>query len=88
MKDVRELSPQDAISKLREAAGLLQAVRPGKERDGMLALAELRLSQAQKGLGNQAEAERSLIVGYSYARTSREVRVRRFAEKLRGEMGF
>lgn len=86
LQDARDTAPAEAIGKLKEALSLLEAARPGSERDGLMALAYLRLVQAQKRLGNLAEAERAFMLGYSYARTSREDRVRRFAEKLREEL--
>ncbi|WP_337870842.1 hypothetical protein [Meiothermus sp.] len=85
IRDARELSPEQAVGSLKEAVGLLEAVRPSKERDGMMALAYLRLAQVQRQLGRRNEAERAFMLGYSYARSSREERVRRLAEKLSGE---
>lgn len=85
IRDARELTPQESAQRLNEAIALLEAVRPGKERDGMMALAFMRLAQAQRRMGKNAESERSFMVGYSYARTSREERVRRLAEKLSEE---
>ncbi|MDX2005811.1 MAG: hypothetical protein SFU83_11085 [Meiothermus sp.] len=85
IRDARELEPQKALGSFHEAVGLLEAVRPGKERDGMMALAYLRLAQAQQRLGQRRDSERSFMLGYSYARTSREDRVRRLAEKLAEE---
>lgn len=85
IRDARELSPEQATGSLKEAVGLLEAVRPCKERDGMMALAFLRLAQLQRRLGKSRDAERAYILGYSYARTSREERVRRLAEKLAEE---
>ena len=85
IRDARELTPQEATQRLGEAIALLEAVRPGKERDGMMALAYMRLAQTQRGMGKKADSERSFMVGYSYARTSREERVRRLAEELSEE---
>lgn len=85
IRDARELQNESAISALQESVALLEAVRPGKERDGMMALAYLRMAQAQRRIGKNREADRSYMVGYSYARTSREERVRRLAEKLSEE---
>lgn len=86
LRDARELPPKEAVNQLQEALGFLEGARPNPERDGMLALAHLRLAQVLGRMGRPQEAERSFMVGYSYARTSREDRVRRFAEKLREEM--
>ena len=85
IRDARELSPEQAVASLKESVGLLEAVRPSKERDGMMALAYLRLAQVQRQLGKRNEAERAYMLGYSYARSSREERVRRLAEKLSEE---
>lgn len=82
IRDARELPPERATRSFQEAVGLLEAVPPGKERDGMMALAYLRMSQTQRKMGQGREADRSYMLGYSYARTSREERVRRLAEKL------
>ena len=88
LRDARDLPPKEAISQLQEALGFLEGIKPNAERDGMLALAHLRLAQMLGRMGKPQEAERSFMVGYSYARTSREDRVRRFAEKLREEMNL
>ncbi|GIW25640.1 hypothetical protein [Meiothermus sp.] len=85
IRDARELPPEQAVGSLKESVGLLEAVRPSKERDGMMALAYLRLAQMQRQLGKRKEAERAFMLGYSYARSSREERVRRLAEKLSQE---
>jgi hypothetical protein len=85
IRDARELSAEQATGLLKEAVALLEAVRPSKERDGMLALAFLRLAQMQRHLGKRHDAERAYMLGYSYARTSREERVRRLAERLAEE---
>ncbi|MDT7919943.1 MAG: hypothetical protein RQ868_05065 [Meiothermus sp.] len=85
IRDAREAPPEQAVSALREAVALLEAVRPCKERDGMMALAYLRLAQLQRQLGKRHEAERFFMLGYSYARSSRQERVRRLAEKLGSE---
>lgn len=85
IRDARELAPEQAVGSLKESVGLLEAVRPSKERDGMMALAYLRLAQVQRQLGRRNEAERAFMLGYSYARSSREERVRRLAEKLSAE---
>ncbi len=82
IQNARDLPAAEALAFLREAIGLLEACRPAKERDGMMALAYLRLAQAERQLGRRAEAERAYMLGYSYARTSREERVRRLAERL------
>jgi len=85
IRDARELPPEQAVGALKESVGLLEAVRPSKERDGMMALAYLRLAQVQRHLGKRNEAERAYMLGYSYARSSREERVRRLAEKISEE---
>lgn len=85
IRDARESPPERAVGSLKESVGLLEAVRPSKERDGMMALAYLRLAQMQRQLGKRQEAERAFMLGYSYARSSREERVRRLAEKLSQE---
>ncbi|AEB11549.1 hypothetical protein [Marinithermus hydrothermalis] len=82
---VRRLPPEKGIAVIQEALALLEAVPPGRERDGMMALAYLRLAQLKQRLGKSEEAERAFWVGFSYARTSGEVRVRRFAERLKEE---
>ncbi|GEM85378.1 hypothetical protein [Meiothermus granaticius] len=82
IRDSRDLPPEQATRGFQEAIALLEAVAPGKERDGMMALAYLRLAQVQRKIGQKREAERAYLLGYSYARTSREERVRRLAEKL------
>lgn len=82
IRNSRDLTPDRAVRGFQEAITLLEAVPPGKERDGMMALAYLRLAQVQRKVGQGREAERSYMLGYSYARTSREERVRRLAEKL------
>jgi predicted Zn-dependent protease len=82
IRDARDLSPERAVGSLKESVALLEAVRPCKERDSMMALAYLRLAQVQRQLGKRNEAERAYMLGYSYARSSREERVRRLAEKL------
>lgn len=56
----------------REAFG---AVPPGRERDGLLAVAYLRLYQVVK-------RPEYLFRGYSYARTARVEEVRALAERL------
>ncbi len=86
IRDAREMQNEQAISALQEAVALLEAVRPSKERDGMMALAYLRLAQTQRRMGRGKDADRSFMVGYSYARTSREERVRRLAEKMGEEL--
>lgn len=86
IRDARDQPPERAAGVFKEAVALLEAVPPGRERDGMMALAYLRLSQAQRKGGKTKEAERSYMLGYSYARTSREERVRRLAEKIGEEM--
>ncbi|RIH87394.1 hypothetical protein Mlute_00950 [Meiothermus luteus] len=86
IRKARELPPQEAVASLKEAVGLLEAVRPSKERDGMMALAYLRLAQLEGQRGRRQEAERAFMLGYSYARTSREERVRRLAERLGQEL--
>jgi len=87
IREARDLGPAEMVPRLKEALEILEAVRPSSERDGMMGLAYLRLAQAQKNLGQPREAERAFMLGYSYARTSREDRVRRFAEKLKEEFG-
>ncbi|MER3483062.1 MAG: hypothetical protein C4332_07880 [Meiothermus sp.] len=86
IRDAREQPPEQAGRGFQEAVALLEAVPPGRERDGMMALAYLRLSQVQRKEGKTKEAERSYMLGYSYARTSREERVRRLAERLGEEL--
>jgi hypothetical protein len=88
LRDARDLQPKEALAQLQEALGLLEGAKPNSERDGMMALAHLRLAQTHARMGKAQEAERSFMAGYSYARTSREDRVRRFAEKLREEMNL
>jgi len=85
IRDAREALPERAAALLKEAVVLLEAARPCKERDGLMALAYLRLAQLQRQLGKRQEAERFFMLGYSYARSSRQARVRRLAEKLGGE---
>ncbi len=60
----------------------LEAEPPGRERDGLLALAHLRSAQALRALGHEEKAQRAFMLGFSYARTSGEQRVRCFAEHL------
>jgi hypothetical protein len=85
IRDAREVSPEQAVDALKEAVALLEAARPSRERDGMMALAYLRLAQLQRQLDKRNEAERFFMLGYSYARSSRQERVRRLAEKLNRE---
>ncbi len=70
---------------VQEVLALLEEVRPSRARDGMMALAYLRMAQLKRRMGADEEAERAFWVGFSYARTSGEVRVRRFAERLKEE---
>lgn len=88
LQEAQQLEPKEALARLREATLLLEAVRPDRERDGLLALAFLRQAQLQRQLGRPQEAERAFVSGYSYARSSREERVRRLAERLREEFGY
>ena len=85
IRDAREAPLEQAVGLLKEAVALLEAARPSKERDGLMALAYLRLAQLQRQLGKRNEAERFFMLGYSYARSSRQERVRRLAEKLNRE---
>ncbi len=85
IRDAREALPEQAVDALKEAVALLEAARPSRERDGMMALAYLRLAQLQRQLDRRNEAERFFMLGYSYARSSRQERVRRLAEKLNRE---
>lgn len=85
IRDAREAPLEQAVGLLKEAVTLLEAARPSKERDGLMALAYLRLAQLQRQLGKRNEAERFFMLGYSYARSSRQERVRRLAEKLNSE---
>ena len=82
IREAREQEAGQSVGNLQESVALLEAIKPGKERDGMMALAYLRLAQAHGRMGQKREAERSFMIGYSYARTSREERVRRLAEKM------
>lgn len=75
---LRETPPHpEASAKLREIAKLLHRLPPSRERDGLLAVAYLRLYQA---LGK----EEDYLRGYSYARTARLEAVRLMAERLAG----
>jgi hypothetical protein len=85
IRDARQMEPEQTPKALLESIALLEAVKPGRERDGMMAVAYLRLAQAQRTLGKPSEAESAFVMGYSYARTSREERVRRLAERLSDE---
>lgn len=85
IRDAREAPLEQAGGLLKEAVALLEAARPSRERDGLIALAYLRLAQQQRQLGKRKEAKRFFMLGYSYARSSRQQRVRRLAEKLSGE---
>ncbi len=58
-----------------EVVKRLHRLPPSPKRDGLLALAYLRLYQL-RGL------EEDFLRGYSYARTSRQEGVRRLAERL------
>lgn len=73
---LKEAPPRrEASSRLREIAKLLHRLPPSRERDGLLAVAYLRLYQA---LGQ----EEDYLRGYSYARTSRVEAVRLMAERM------
>lgn len=73
---LRETPPQgEASARLREIAKLLHRLPPSRERDGLLAVAYLRLYQA---LGE----EEDYLRGYSYARTARVEAVRLMAERV------
>ncbi|AAS81178.1 MULTISPECIES: hypothetical protein [Thermus] len=63
------------LSRLQEIAKLLERFPPGRERDGLLAVAYLRLYQVVK-------RPEYLFRGYSYARTARVEEVRALAERL------
>jgi len=71
---------REASSKLREIVKLLHRLPPSRERDGLLAVAYLRLYQA---LGK----EEDYLRGYSYARTARVEAVRLMAERMAGTSG-
>ncbi len=71
---------REASSKLREIVKLLHRLPPSRERDGLLAVAYLRLYQA---LGK----EEDYLRGYSYARTARVEAVRLMAERMAGTPG-
>lgn len=66
--------------RLRTIAKLLHRLPPGRERDGLLAVAYLRLYQI---LGR----EEDYLRGYSYARTARLEPVRLLGERLGEERG-
>jgi hypothetical protein len=61
--------------RLQEIARLLHRLPPGQERDGLLAVAYLRLYQITR-------REEFFLRGYNYARTARLMPVRLMAEKL------
>ncbi|BDG16601.1 hypothetical protein [Thermus brockianus] len=61
--------------RFREIAKLLHRLPPSRERDGLLAVAYLRLYQL---LGQ----EEDYLKGYSYARTARLEAVRLLSERL------
>ncbi|WP_038047036.1 hypothetical protein [Thermus caliditerrae] len=63
------------VPRLRAIAKLLHRLPPGRERDGLLAVAYLRLYQL---LGQ----EEDYLRGYSYARTARLEPVRLLGERL------
>lgn len=86
IREAQRLEPNESASKLRDALDALESTPPSAERDSMLALAYLRLSQSELRLGNRPEADRTFMTGYSYARTSREERVQRLAERLKEEL--
>lgn len=67
------------VRRLREIARLLHRLPPGRERDGLLAVAYLRLFQLEG-------KEEDYLRGYSYARTARLEPVRLLSERL-GEKG-
>lgn len=63
------------VPRLREISKLLHRLPPGRERDGLLAVAYLRLYQL-------VGQEEDYLGGYSYARTSRLEPVRLLGERL------
>ncbi len=63
------------VPRFREIARLLHRLPPGRERDGLLAVAYFRLYQL---LGQ----EEDYLKGYSYARTARLEPVRLLGERL------
>lgn len=63
------------VPRFREIVRLLHRLPPGRERDGLLAVAYLRLYQVVK-------RPEYLFRGYSYARTARVEEVRALAERL------
>jgi len=86
IREAQRLEAPQALPKLQQALEALEGTPPSRERDGMLALVYLRLAQAHSRLGNTLEAERTYMTGYAYARTSREERVQRLAERLKSEL--
>jgi hypothetical protein len=64
-----------AERRLQGIVRLLHRLPPGRERDGLLAVAYLRLYQI-------AKREEFFLRGYSYARTARLLPVRLMAEKM------
>ena len=70
-----EAQGERRLNRLKEIARLLHRLPPGQERDGLLAVAYLRLYQITR-------REEFFLRGYSYARTARLMPVRLMAEKL------
>ncbi|KGQ21715.2 hypothetical protein [Thermus filiformis] len=74
---LREARPTGRdLPKLQEAARLLESLRPGPERDALLALAYLRMYQV-------ARKEEYYLRGYSYARTSGKEEALALAERAK-----
>ncbi|MEX2502646.1 MAG: hypothetical protein WD336_09735 [Trueperaceae bacterium] len=65
-----------------EALSDLHAVKPQRMRDVLLAQVYLSRSRIEADL-DPARAERDFRLGYSYARTTQEPRVRDLAERMR-----
>ncbi|MER3536706.1 MAG: hypothetical protein C4301_04275 [Thermus sp.] len=66
------------LPRLREAARLLEALRPDLERDALLALAYLRMYQVVR-------KEEYFLRGYSYAWTSQKEEALALAERVKEE---
>ncbi len=67
------------LPRLREAARLLEALRPDLERDALLALTYLRMYQVVR-------KEEYFLRGYSYARTSQKEEALALAERVKEEV--